>query len=247
MVEKNCLMFLGSRFDAPASVDDAATSILNERPPEFRYVVTPNVLHMVRLHENPELMQPLIDRAWRVFCDSRVLSRLARLSGLRLPVVTGSDLTKRIIERAAVAKMEVAIVGPSTTDCELLASKYPGLVIRSYTPPMGFISSAEERQKCIDFVVRTNAPVTFLAVGMPQQEIIADLICRHPEARGIGLCIGASIDFLTGKQRRAPEWMQKAGVEWFYRLMSNPRRLANRYVVECPKIFYLMLMKGRPR
>lgn len=205
------------------------------------------MLHIVRLHENPELMQPLIDRAWRVFCDSRVLSRLARTSGLRLPVVTGSDLTKCIIEKAAAAKMKIAVVGPSGADCDILAARYPGLVVRSYTPPMGFITSAEERQKCIDFIVETKAPVTFLAVGMPQQEIIADLVSRHPDARGIGLCIGASIDFLTGKQQRAPEWMQKAGVEWLYRLASNPRRLANRYLVECPKIFYLMLLKARPR
>lgn len=240
-------MFLGTRFHTPATVDEAARTILEEHPSEFRYVVTPNVLHMVRLHENPELMQPLIDRAWRVFCDSRVLSRLARMSGLRLPVVTGSDLTKGIIERAAAKKMKVAVVGPSGADCEILAARYPGLDVRSYTPPMGFIASAEERQKCIDFIVETNAPMTFLAIGMPQQEIIADLVSRHPDARGIGLCIGASIDFLTGKQQRAPEWMQKAGMEWLYRLASNPRRLANRYLVECPKIFYLMLLKARPR
>jgi UDP-N-acetyl-D-mannosaminuronic acid transferase (WecB/TagA/CpsF family) len=54
-----------------------------------------------------------------------------------------------------------------------------------------------------------------------------------------------SIDFLTGKQRRAPLWVQKAGLEWLYRLLSDPRRLASRYLIECPKIFYLMFSKRR--
>lgn len=247
MSAQSCVFFLGTRFDTPGTVDDAAQTILSAAHSEFRYVVTPNVLHMVRMHDNPEAMLPLIEGAWRVFCDSRVLSGLARLGGQKLPVVTGSDLTKCLIERAAKSKMEIAIVGPSAADCEILQRRYPGLKIKSHTPPMGFITSPEERRKCIDFVVSTRAPLTFLAVGMPQQEILAAHIAAEPEARGIGLCIGASIDFLTGKQQRAPEWMQKSGTEWLYRLLSNPRRLATRYMVECPKIFYLMLMKYRTR
>ena len=91
--------FLGTRFDT-GSVDEAASTILSETQGHFRYVITPNVLHMVRLSENPAVMQPLFDEAWRVFCDSRVLSRIARIRGVRLPVVTGSDLTAHIIVRA---------------------------------------------------------------------------------------------------------------------------------------------------
>jgi exopolysaccharide biosynthesis WecB/TagA/CpsF family protein len=105
---------------------------------------------------------------------------------------------------------------------------------------MGFIKSEKEIQRCVDFVVDTQAPLIFLAAGTPQQEILACRIADHPQARGIGLCIGASIDFLTGKQRRAPVLMQKAGLERLYRLLSDPRRLASRYLIECPQIFYLM-------
>ena len=110
---------------------------------------------------------------------------------------------------------------------------------------MGFIKSEYEIQKCIDFVVKTQAPLIFLAVGMPQQEILACRIADRPQARGVGLCIGASIDFLTGKQRRAPVWVQKAGLEWLHRLLSDPRRLASRYLIECPRIFYLICLKRR--
>jgi N-acetylglucosaminyldiphosphoundecaprenol N-acetyl-beta-D-mannosaminyltransferase len=231
--------FLGCRFDT-GSIEEAVASVLAGTDGAFKYVVTPNVHHMVKIFDDPAAMKPLYERAWRVFCDSRVLSRLARFGGQNLSVVTGSDLTALLIARAAEARLSIAIIGPPATVRAALLEKYPGLDIAVHTPPMGFIKSEDEIERCIDFVVEKQAPLTFLAVGMPQQEILASRIAGHPQARGVGLCIGASIDFLTGKQRRAPIWMQKAGLEWLHRLLSDPRRLASRYLIDCPRIFYLM-------
>ncbi len=236
--------FLGSRFDT-GSIQEAAYDILAETDARFRYVVTPNVHHIVRLLEDPATMRPLYERAWRVFCDSRVLSRLARVSGVRIPVIIGSDLTADLITRAAKQRLTVAVIGPTGAACALLQDRYPGLNVGVHTPPMGFIKSELEVQKCVDFVVKTEAPLVFLAVGMPQQEILANRIADHPQARGVGLCIGASIDFLTGEQRRAPVWLQKAGLEWLYRLLSDPQRLARRYLIECPRIFYFICLAWR--
>ena len=238
--------FLGSRFDT-GSLEEAVCNILAETRGRFRYVATPNVHHMVRLLEHPATIQPLYERAWRVFCDSRVLSRLAWLSGVRLPVITGSDLTARIIARAGEQRLMIALIGPTAAAGAALESRYPGLKVVVHTPPMGFIKSEHEIQRCVDFVVETQAPLIFLAVGMPQQEILAYHIADHPQARGVGLCIGASIDFLTGEQRRAPVWVQKAGLEWLHRLLSDPRRLALRYLIECPRIFYLICLKRGKR
>jgi N-acetylglucosaminyldiphosphoundecaprenol N-acetyl-beta-D-mannosaminyltransferase len=235
----NTLTFLGCRFRT-ASMEEAVRGILNEPRGAFKYVVTPNVHHIVKMHDDPAMMQPLYERAWSVFCDSRVLSWLARLSGRKLPVVTGSDLTARLIPRAAEQRLPIAVIGSSPEDCLTLEKRFPGLDIAVHTPPMGFIKSEDEIRKCVDFVVKTQAPLVFLAVGMPNQEILAIHIADHPKAQGIGLCIGASIDFLTGKQRRAPVWVQKTGLEWLHRLLSNPRRLASRYLIDCPRIFYLM-------
>jgi UDP-N-acetyl-D-mannosaminuronic acid transferase (WecB/TagA/CpsF family) len=100
--------FLGCRFDI-ASIEEAVRDILAEIGAPFKYVVTPNVHHMVRLLEDPATMQPLYDRAWRVFCDSRVLSRLAWFSGCWLSVITGSDLTARLIARAGEQRLLRAI------------------------------------------------------------------------------------------------------------------------------------------
>jgi N-acetylglucosaminyldiphosphoundecaprenol N-acetyl-beta-D-mannosaminyltransferase len=244
MASGESIYFAGSRFDT-GSIEDAVRIILAETRGDFKYVVTPNVHHMVRLLEDPATMRPLYERAWLVFCDSRVLSRLAWLSGRHLPVITGSDLTARLVARAAEQRITIALIGPTAAACTALRSKYPSLNIVSNTPPMGFIKSDHEVQKCVDFVVKTRAPLVFLALGMPQQEILAHRVADHPQARGVGLCIGASIDFLTGIQRRAPVWVQKAGLEWLHRLLSDPRRLASRYLIECPRIFYLIFSNGR--
>jgi N-acetylglucosaminyldiphosphoundecaprenol N-acetyl-beta-D-mannosaminyltransferase len=236
--------FLGCRFDNE-SMDEAVRTILAETHGAFKYVVTPNVHHMVKMLDDPAAIQPLYERAWRVFCDSRVLSRLARFNGRRLPVIPGSDLTAHLVASAAELRLRIAIIGSAAADCAALVERYPGLEIAVHAPPMGFIKSEHEIKRCVEFTVEKQAPLVFLAVGMPQQEILASHIAAHPQARGIGLCIGASIDFLTGKQRRAPFWMQRAGLEWLHRLLSDPRRLASRYLVECPRIFYLMYQARR--
>lgn len=228
------------QFDA-GSPESAIDEILHQVRQPFRYVVTPNVHHIVKMHDEGEWLKTAYGRAWKVFCDSRVLSALARTCGIRLAVVTGSDLTAALVARASDARLKLAIVGPSESDCGLLKCRFPSLDIVSHSPPMGFISSETEIRKCIDFVLASCADLTFLAVGMPQQEILAVRLVDHRDATGVGLCIGASIDFLTGKQQRAPRWMQRLGLEWLHRLASNPKRLAKRYLIECPRIFPLII------
>jgi exopolysaccharide biosynthesis WecB/TagA/CpsF family protein len=246
---RESVCFLGLRFDTE-SIEEATCDILAETQGRFKYITTPNVHHMVRLLEDPATLKPLYERAWRVFCDSRVLSRLARFSGLELPVVTGSDLTADLIKRAAKHGLTIAVIGPTGAACIRLQDKYPGLHIEYHTPKMGFIRSELEVRECVDFVIKVQAPLVFIAVGRPQQEILARQIAYHPQSRGVGLCIGASIDFLTGEQRRAPTWVQKVGLEWSYRLLSDPQRFARRYLLESPRIFYFVWLewkKNRPR
>src|SRR5205807_1087565 len=110
--EEQNVYFLGCRFNI-GSVEQAVCEILAKTGEKFKYVVTPNVHHIVSLLENPATTEPLYERAWHIFCDSRVLSCLAWFSGRRLPVITGSDLTARLIARAAEGRLSIALVGPS--------------------------------------------------------------------------------------------------------------------------------------
>ena len=81
----------------------------------------------------------------------------------------------------------IALIGPTAAACAVLKDRYQGLNVVFYTPPMGFIKSEHEIQKCVNFVAKTQAPLTFLAVGMPEEEILARRIADHPQARGVGL------------------------------------------------------------
>jgi exopolysaccharide biosynthesis WecB/TagA/CpsF family protein len=103
---------------------------------------------------------------------------------------------------------------------------------------MGFINDPVAVEDCLSFIESASPfRFCFLAVGSPQQEAIAQALRARGAARGLALCIGASLNFITGLEKRAPLWMQKMALEWLYRLLQNPRRLARRYLIRGPRIF----------
>lgn len=207
----------------------------------FSYVVTPNADHLVRLSRDPSLL-PLYRGAVLCLLDSRVVARAARMLGLRTPAVTtGSDLTQRLLSTHVGKDETVTIIG-------LRASHLVPLVARTgiappahYDPPMGFDRDPAEMRRAVQFVLDHPARLVFLAVGSPRQERLAAAIQATGEARGTGLCIGASLEFLAGAIPRAPRFMQRIGIEWLHRMLSDPRRLARRYLLDNPPIFWLLL------
>jgi exopolysaccharide biosynthesis WecB/TagA/CpsF family protein len=110
---------------------------------------------------------------------------------------------------------------------------------------MGFDRDPAALEAAIRFVEDNPARFVFLAVGSPRQEIVAETLVRRGKATGVGLCIGASLLFLTGAERRAPRALQSAGMEWAWRLLRDPRRLARRYLVDGPQILHLLWREAR--
>ena len=232
---------LGLDFDS-LDVESAAQRVADRcETATFSYVVTPNADHLVRLSRDPSLL-PLYRAASLCLLDSRVVARAARLLGLPAPVVaTGSDLTSRLLEAHVRPGERVTIVG-------LRAAHLPALVRRTgiappahYDPPMGFERDPAEMRKAVRFVLEHPARLVFLAVGSPRQERLAAAIAATGEARGTALCVGASLEFVAGIIPRAPALMQRLGIEWLHRMVSNPRRLARRYLIDNPPIFRLLL------
>jgi len=221
----------------------AAAGLLAQRPAgaPFRYVVTPNADHLVRLHRRPELW-PVYQGATLRLLDSRVVARAARLLGLAPPpVAPGSDLTELLLTRHLHPGERITIVG--------LAPRWLPSLIRQcglappahYDPPRGFERTPTGLRAAADFVLAHPARFVFLAVGSPRQEVLAAAIRATGRATGTGLCIGASLEFLAGARRRAPQWMQRAALEWLYRLAREPGRLVGRYLLDCPAILPLLL------
>lgn len=220
--------------------------------PSFRFVVTPNVDHIVRLHRRDGApWQAAFAAAERAadLCvnDSRVLARLARLSGITLSVVPGSDLTRILLDAGVPPGTKVALIGGSAADAAWLRGRLPDTDIRHCDPPPGVLHSVAAQQSIVDFIEAEQPDLTLFAIGAPQSEIVAHRVQRGGRARGVALCIGASIEFLTGAKRRAPRAMQRLGIEWAFRLFSEPRRLWRRYLVEGPRVFAIWWRWRRAR
>jgi N-acetylglucosaminyldiphosphoundecaprenol N-acetyl-beta-D-mannosaminyltransferase len=225
----------------------AATALIAQQPADapFRYIVTPNADHLVRLARHPEL-HAVYAGAWLRLLDSRVVARAARLLGLTTPqVAPGSDLTALLLAGHLKPGERVTIVGVRPAWLAALARRYHLDAVAHYDPPMGFETNPATFRAATAFVLAHGARFTFLAVGSPRQELLAAAIAATGQARGIGLCVGASLDFLSGAIPRAPEWMQRSGMEWVYRLASDPRRLARRYLLDDLAVFALLVRERR--
>lgn len=231
--------FMDFRFQL-ANQANVVTAIGARLPTDaFAYVVTPNVDHVIRVQHFRSDLWPAYRHAWMTLCDSRILARLAKWTGLVLPLVPGSDLTSALFGNTIRADDRIAFLGGSDTTIASLCRSYHLTNVVHLNPPMGFIDKPLELAQAVEFLVTTRAQYSFLAVGSPQQEIVAYLVQKRGLAIGIGLCIGASLEFLTGRQRRAPRAVQRLALEWLFRLLSNPRRFSRRYLVDGPLIIHI--------
>lgn len=229
--------FLGVTFalmDPPTLLRRVAQA--SRRTDRFRFVVTPNVDHLVRLAREPDL-QPLYDGAWINVCDSRILELLAGWSGIDLPVMPGSDLTRQLIAAEIHPDEPVVVIGADAEAVEALKTRHGLGDIRWHAPPMGLRHRPDAIEAAAAFMAAHPARFHFICVGSPQQELVAAAALARGDVTGVGLCVGASLDFLSGRIRRAPAWMQAARLEWLQRLASEPWRMWRRYLVEGPQIF----------
>jgi len=228
------------------SIDDYEVeefaSLAAQLPPDrYGYVVTPNVDHLVRYCLS-ERLRTLYAAASFVLLDSCFLARCVALTRRqRLRVCRGSDLTLRLLQQVCRSHERIVLFGATAAQARELAARFQLRGLRHVEAPMGFINRPEQLERCLaDIEAAGPFRYCFLAVGSPQQEEIAYRLQQRGRARGLALCVGASVNFLTGVERRAPLRLQRWGLEWLFRLVQNPRRLARRYLVQSPRIFWLL-------
>ena len=208
---------------------------------DYGYVVTPNVDHLIRYYDDASF-RDLYRTASFVLLDSRFLAAFLYVTTrVRLPTCPGSDVTAELFDHVIVPDDRIVVIGGTDQQAQRLVQKYGLRGLRHLNPPMGFIHDPQAVETCLRFI-EAQSPFRFclLAIGSPQQEILARALQLRSHARGLAFCIGASINFLTGTERRAPLWMQKWGLEWVFRLGQNPGRLAKRYLVRGPRIFFML-------
>jgi N-acetylglucosaminyldiphosphoundecaprenol N-acetyl-beta-D-mannosaminyltransferase len=218
----------------------------------YRYIVTPNAHHVATVHSDPQRLLPVYQAAWLSLCDSRVVRALARFDRLPLPLVTGSDLVATLLAALNAAPSEhaprrILVLGPRRAIEDKLRQTFPKLTIDVLPAPGALGQSADRRLAVARACINRSWDILLLCVGSPAQELIAQQLASLGCQSGIALCVGASIDFLTGQSVRAPVWLQKMGLEWAYRLGREPARLWRRYLIESPKIFRIFMAERAQR
>ncbi|THV28771.1 WecB/TagA/CpsF family glycosyltransferase [Glycomyces paridis] len=219
-------------------------------------IVTPNVDIAAAVRRDPDL-RALVLEADLVVADGAPLVWASRLAGDPLPArVAGSDLVWSLSAAASERGLRVALLGgtpdgaarPTERAAEVLESRYPGLkVVGAWCPPMGFDRDASQWSALVDRVTAAAPDLVYVGLGFPKQErVMSRLRPAAPTAWFLGC--GASVDFIAGYRRRAPKWMQRTGTEWLFRMCSEPRRLASRYLrVGVPEVCRLFAEAVRSR
>lgn len=199
---------------------------------QSRYVVTANVDFTTQAYADADLKKTVFF-ADRVVCDGMPLVWLSRWFGYPLRErVAGSDLVPLLLASCGREGHAVYFLGSDLATLAeakvIVEQRYPGLKVAGIdSPPMGAVIEWDNEALCARMRA-SGADLLLVCLGCPKQE---RWICAHHSETGIALSIGvgASLDFITGKQKRAPRWMQRTGMEWLWRMSSSPQRLAARY------------------
>lgn len=195
-------------------------------------LATLNLDHLVKLRGDAAFRRAYAAQDM-VVADGNPVVWLSRLAGRPVDLVPGSDMVLPLCAVAAEQGVTVALLGSTQAALDRAAteleSRVEGLrVVARLAPPMGFDPEGPEAALLLEEVARSGAGLCLLALGAPRQEILA--------ARGRAIAprvgfasIGAGLDFLAGTQRRAPLWVRRLAMEWLWRLVVSPMRLAPRY------------------
>jgi N-acetylglucosaminyldiphosphoundecaprenol N-acetyl-beta-D-mannosaminyltransferase len=195
-------------------------------------LATLNLDHIVKMRRDPAF-RAAYARQSHVVADGNPVVWLRRLARTPVELVPGSEIVEPIAALAARLDVPVAFLGSRAEVLDRAAAHleavHPGLrVVRRIAPPMGYDPDGARAEADLREIAASGAGLCFLALGAPKQERLA---ARGADiAPGVGfVSVGAGLDFLAGHQRRAPRWIRRLALEWLWRMLSDPRRLAGRY------------------
>ena len=225
---------------------DKVAGFIHSRQAHQHVVV--NVDKLVKASRNPALRR-IINACALVNVDGMPVVWASRLLGTPLKErVAGIDLFDALMARAAESGWRVFLLGAQE---EVVAgvvahyeNKLPGFTICGWRN--GYWTGPEEEAMVAQQVCASRADLLFVAISSPQKEQFLD---RHQGAMQVpfAMGVGGSFDVVAGKVKRAPRWMQRAGLEWFYRFLQEPRRMFRRYFLEDTAFFWLLLKEMSER
>jgi N-acetylglucosaminyldiphosphoundecaprenol N-acetyl-beta-D-mannosaminyltransferase len=236
-----CLRILNIDFDNLTILE------LLERLRNGGVVYTPNVDHLSKLQHDRDFYQIYQTADYRV-CDSQIVLYIAKFLGLKIKEkISGSDLFPAFYQYYRHDEsMRIFLLGAKPGVAQRAQDRINQkldrqMVIAAHSPSYGFDQSEAECQEIIALINESRATVLAIGVGAPKQEKwIAQYRDQLIHVK-VFLAIGATIDFEAGEVPRAPRWVSQTGLEWLYRLVSEPKRLWKRYLLEDMPLFGLIL------
>ncbi|MDU8910820.1 WecB/TagA/CpsF family glycosyltransferase [Aestuariicoccus sp. MJ-SS9] len=195
-------------------------------------LATLNLDHLVKLRSSGPFRRAYAAQDF-VVADGNPIVWMSRLAGRPVELIPGSDAILPLARIAARQGVSVALVG--STDAALARAKsYLEREVRDLevslciAPPMGFDVQSDAADAIFERLGASGAGLCFIALGAPKQEAFA--AAGRQKAPAVGFAsIGAGLDFFAGTQQRAPGWARRFALEWAWRMMTSPKRLAPRY------------------
>lgn len=244
---KNRIEMMGCKVDNLSMEETLQTIegfIFSGRP--HQHVVV-NVDKLVKASRDPELRQIINDCAL-INADGMPVVWASRLLGKGLKErVAGVDLFESLMQRSAEKGWRVYLLGAREEVVSGVSSiyqkKYPDLTIAGYRN--GYWKP-EEEAGVVEQVKAAKADLLFVAISSPKKE---QFLGKYQEEMQIpfAMGVGGTFDVAVGKVKRAPVWMQKNGLEWFYRFLQEPRRMFKRYFIDDLAFFWLLLREATAR
>jgi exopolysaccharide biosynthesis WecB/TagA/CpsF family protein len=225
-----------------------ATIVASARARQGFTLFTVNLDHVVKLNQSGPFREAY-QRANYITADGWPIVWLARGQDRRrmpragspdrrrtrpLERTTGADLLEPMCREAAKHGLPLYFIGPGPQSqqagLEILKQRYPELIVAgTETPSLGPEFDSATVDALAERLAASKARVCIVSLGAPKQELLADALHRRCPDVGF-LCVGAALDFISGHAVRAPAFMQRIGMEWFWRMVSDPKRLALRYL-----------------
>jgi N-acetylglucosaminyldiphosphoundecaprenol N-acetyl-beta-D-mannosaminyltransferase len=210
------------------------------------YICITNVHAVMEGYDDPAVKAAL-NGAMLCTPDGMPMVWLGRWAGKKeMRRVYGPDLMLRLCEDSCKESFRHFFYGGANGAAEELAAKlkqrFPALVVaRTYEPPFRPLNEAEERE-VIDKVRATRPDFLWVGLSTPKQDKFMAAYSSKLDAT-VMLGVGAAFDFHSGRIRQAPAWLQRLGMEWFFRLCMEPRRLWKRYLKHNPRFVYHVLLQ----
>lgn len=220
------------------------TRPLSELPDEKILISTMNAYSFCLL-QNDELFQQAILKSNPVLVDGiSIVWALRFLTGQKLKKIAGADLMAWEMERLQRTGGKCFFLGSKNSTLKKIydraKTEYPDLSVQYYEPPFKPVFTAEENESMVQAVNSFSPDVLFIGLTAPKQEKWGANHFEELQTHHI-CCVGAAFDFYARTVERAPKWMIKIGLEWFYRLIREPKRNWRRYFIGNSEFIVLIL------